>query len=102
MTYHPRLNITCADYLQKILRYGVIDLPRNTSTIQSDLNDLRNWSEYWQLPFNESKCKAIHFGFHNPKIEYKLNDHTLEVVHEEKDLGIFIDDTLDFINILHV
>ena len=76
--------------------YGVIDLPRNTSTIQSDLNDLRNWSEYWQLPFNESKCKAIHFGFHNPKIDYKLNNHTLEVVHEEKDLGIIIDDTLRF------
>ena len=76
--------------------YGVIDLPRNTSTIQSDLDDLRNWSEYWQLPFNESKCKAIHFGFHNPKIDYKLNSHTLEVVHEEKDLGIIIDDTLRF------
>ena len=76
--------------------YRVIDLPRNTSTIQSNLNDLRNWSEYWQLPFNESKCKAIHFGFHNPKIDHKLNNHPLEVVHEEKDLGIIIDDTLRF------
>ena len=87
---------TCKLFADDCKIYGVIDLPRNMSTIQSDLNDLRNWSEYWQLPFNESKCKAIHFGFHNPKIDYKLNNHTLEVVQEEKDLGIIIDDMLRF------
>ena len=64
--------------------------------VHSDLNDFRNWSEYWQLPFNRGKCKAIHFEFHHPKIDYKLNNDTLEVVHEEKDLGIIIDDTLRF------
>ena len=64
--------------------YGVVDLSSSTSTIQSDLNDLSNWSEDWQLPFNATKCKAVHFGFHNPKIEYKLKNHILEDVHEEK------------------
>ena len=73
--------------------YGVVDLPRNMSPIQSDLNDLSNWSECWQHPFDETKCKAIHFGFHNPRTEYNLNNQTLEVI---RDLGIIIDDTLRF------
>ena len=41
--------------------YGVVDLPRNMSTIQSDLNDLSYWSEYWQLLFNETQCKSYSF-----------------------------------------
>ena len=76
--------------------YGVVDLSTNTSTIQSDLNALSAWSENWQLPFNVTKCKTVHFGFRNPNIKYSLDKHTLEEVHEEKDLGIIIDDTLKF------
>ena len=30
------------------------------------------------------------------KIEFKVNNHMLEVVHKEKDLGIIIDNTLRF------
>ena len=76
--------------------YGIVDVSNNTSTIQSDLDNLSNWSQYWQLPFSATKCKTMHFGYQNPEIEYKLNNHILEKVHEEKDLGVIIDDKLKF------
>ena len=41
------------------------------------------------------KCKAVHFGFHNPNIEFKLNNHMLEVVHKENDLVVIIDDDVN-------
>ena len=39
--------------------YGVVDMPSNTSTIHSDLNDLSNWSEYL---FDEVIAVDIAFG----------------------------------------
>ena len=71
--------------------YGAVDASNNTSKIQSDLDNLSNWSKYWQLPFNAKKCKTLHFGYQNPKIEYSLNDHILEEAHDQKDLGVIID-----------
>ena len=76
--------------------YGAVDVSNNTSTIQSDLDNLSNWSKYWQLPFNAKKCKTLHFGYQNPKIEYSLNDHILEEAHDQKDLGVIIDVELKF------
>ena len=76
--------------------YGAVDVSNNTSKIQSDLDNLSNWSKYWQLPFNAKKCKTLHFGYHNPKIEYNLNDHILEEAHDQKDLGVIIDVELKF------
>ena len=64
--------------------------------MQFDLSNLENWSKNWQLPFNASKCKVMHFGRQNPKHSYHLNDHVLESMHSEKDLGVFIDDQLKF------
>ena len=30
------------------------------------------WSEQWQMPFNIKKCKVLHIGNSNPKIEYEM------------------------------
>ena len=76
--------------------YGVVNVSDKASTIQKDLDNLSNWSIKWQLPFNATKCKTIHFGYQNPELEYKLNGHILDKVHEEKDLGVIIDDELKF------
>ena len=29
---------------------------------QLDIDELLIWSKKWQLPFNESKCKVMHYG----------------------------------------
>ena len=58
------------------------------------LNKLETWSQEWQLLFNRSKCKVMHFGKDNPKQEYTMGGIALESSKQEKDLGVLIDDNL--------
>ena len=53
-------------------------------------------SAKWQLPFNATKCKVLHFGANNLRHPYMLNNHTLESIKSEKDLGIIIDEELKY------
>ena len=62
--------------------------------IQLDLNNLERWSNRWQLHFNATKCKVIHFGDRNPNHAYTLNGHLPEISDNEKDLDVIIDDRL--------
>ena len=64
--------------------------------VQSDLTLLEEWSRIWQLPFNAKKCKAMHFGYNNPKRTYSLGGQELEAIASEKDLGVMVDDKLKF------
>ena len=61
-----------------------------------DLITLFDWSETWQLPFNQSKCKVMHFGRNNPEATYEIGDTVIEEVTEEKDLGVVFDPHLTF------
>ena len=57
--------------------------------IQANLLDLlAKWSEEWQLGFNEGKCKVLHLGNSNPKLDYKMNGISLVTHTSEKDLGV--------------
>ena len=64
--------------------------------LQSDLDKMCEWLQRWQLPFNEHKCKCMHFGNHNPKMTYMTKNHILETTSAEKDLGVIVDDSLKF------
>ena len=66
------------------------------TVLQDDLNKLALWSKTWQLPFNEKKCKIIHYGKKNPNHIYQMNNENLESVTEEKDLGVTFDRELKF------
>ena len=48
------------------------------------------------MSFNAKKCKVVHFGYHNKKKTYYLNNHQLEASRSEKDLGVHVDDDLKF------
>ena len=50
------------------------------------------WSRTWQLPFN----KHLHVGRGMNSQTYHMNDHVLENITEEKDLGVIVDDKLKF------
>ena len=41
-------------------------------TLQADLDRLMDWSNKWQMQFNIEKCKAMHFGYNNPCLEYTM------------------------------
>ena len=64
--------------------------------IQADLDLLAKWSEEWQLGFNEEKCKVLHLGSNNPKLDYNMNGVVLATDTSEKDLGVTIDGELKF------
>ena len=67
----------------------------NINDISSDLIELENWEDLWQLRFNASKCKVMHLQPNeNPCLEYRLNNVVLETVEYEKDLGLTVSNTL--------
>ena len=68
----------------------------DTQLLQSDIDNLMEWSSTWQLPFNEMKCKRMHLGRGNNSRPYHMNDHILENVTEEKYLGVIVDHQLKF------
>jgi len=64
---------------------------------QDDLNRLVEWSQKWQVGFNEAKCNVLHLGSTNPYCyEYSMRNTSLEAITEEKDLGVTIDRDLKF------
>ena len=50
----------------------------------------------WKVPFNETKCKCLHIGRNNPVLSYSMNEHIVEGVSFQKDLGVIIDEDLKF------
>ena len=62
--------------------------------LQEDLNKLYEWSEEWQMLFNVGKCKCIHIGYGNKNHTYRLGDQEIVNEHQERDLGVKINETL--------
>ncbi|CAB3992605.1 Hypothetical predicted protein [Paramuricea clavata] len=77
-----------------------IDSTTDAISLQSDLSSLENWSTSSGLVFNQNKCKCKCQRVtrkKNPiKHEYKINNKYLVVTAKEKDLGIWITDTLNW------
>ena len=82
-------------------------------SIQNDINTLSLWADNMQMSFNVDKCHALHLGHNNKNHVYTLpkmsnikkgTDHTsytytfhnLKNVDEEKDLGVIMDNDLNF------
>ena len=38
--------------------------------LQQDIDELLIWSKKWQLPFNDGKCKVMHYGKTTRKADY--------------------------------
>ena len=65
--------------------------------LQTDLDNLTKWCDAWQLNFNATKCKVIHFGRATHSYGgYYLNGILLDSVDCYKDLGILFDTGLKF------
>jgi hypothetical protein len=70
--------------------------PEAIQGMQQDLDKIGEWSEKWQMPFNTDKCKVMHIGFANPKVNYSLLGSQLQDTVLEKDLGVLISSDLKF------
>ncbi|CAM4556029.1 unnamed protein product [Caretta caretta] len=69
---------------------GIANLEKDRDIIQKDLDDLVNWSNSNRMKFNSEKCKVMHLE-NNKNFNCKLGTHQLEVMEEEKDLGVLVD-----------
>ncbi|XP_071944666.1 uncharacterized protein [Antedon mediterranea] len=76
--------------------YRVVNTVNDAQVLQEDLEKACDWSDKWQLPFNEGKCKVMHFGKKNNKHLYAMRGFLLNEVDHEKDLGVTIDSKLVF------
>ena len=66
--------------------------------MKQDLNRLEQWAELWQMKFNVDKCKVMHVGIHNKRQKYKMGGKELAEIKEEKDLGVYVDNTFKVAN----
>ena len=76
--------------------FRTIESIEDVDTLQTDIDKLLAWSQKWQLPFNTSKCKIIHYGKKNANHAYTMNGNPITVVQDEKDLGVTFDNSLNF------
>ncbi|KAK3863429.1 hypothetical protein Pcinc_030800 [Petrolisthes cinctipes] len=69
--------------------------------LQEDIETNQSWANKMQMIFHPEKCKAVHLGSKNPHRSYMMasanhGQHQLAVEDMEKDLGITIDNKLQF------
>jgi hypothetical protein len=65
--------------------------PRDT---QEALDKLCSWASKWGMVFNVAKCKVLHMVSRNPGFNYTMNNQTLELTAEERDIGVMISENL--------
>ena len=73
-----------------------ISSPEDNRKLQIDIDNLLKWSETWMLKFHPDKCVSMSIGANTYKHNYYMADQKLNISHCEKDLGIHIDDKLNF------
>ena len=80
--------------------FSKISSDEDRHNLQLSLDACAVWSDTWLLRFNGSKCKVLHLGYNNPNYDYYMRDgdivSKLDDTVCEKDLGVFIDNKLDF------
>jgi len=71
--------------------FGSITSEKDIVSLQKDLGRLIQWADEWQMMFNTSKCKVMHFGKKElNSVDYYMSDQCLTSVTEEKDLGVVV------------
>ncbi len=62
----------------------------------ADLASVSDWASAWQLKLNIKKCSVMHMGSKNPNLNYNINNVEIAVVTKMNDLGITIENNLNF------
>ena len=82
--------------------YRIVDSKIDADFLQEDMDAAKSWADVWQLKFNETKCKVVHYGRKNQNFSYHLptpqGPHEIKTETTEKDLGVVFDKSLSFSN----
>ncbi|BHF69825.1 hypothetical protein SprV_0301287200 [Sparganum proliferum] len=90
------LDCDIAMFADDIKLWTVIRNEDDEAKLQANLDRLEQWSGYWLLPFNVSKCNILRIGRTSSahRQTYYLNHTPLPVVEVQKDLGVWITSSL--------
>lgn len=73
---------------------AIVDTVEQSKLFQVQLNEVFKWSVEWQMLFNLDKCKVMHIGLNNKQHKYYMDGHQLKVTESEKDIGVYIHNSL--------
>ena len=84
-----------------------IHSPEDNQILQKDIDNMIKWSNTWLLKFHPQKCTMMHMGKTSPpkpnsdpnlitQHTYHMEGHPLSYSQCEKDLGVHIDNALNF------
>ena len=81
--------------------YRQLGAIRDTEVVQSDINNMKEWSDEWGMFYHPAKCHALKLGsriseLNDTFVPYELGGKHIETVVAEKDLGVTIDVDLSF------
>jgi ribonuclease P/MRP protein subunit RPP40 len=74
--------------------FSVVETQEEVAMLRDDLKTLCEWSNDWLMLFNVEKCKVMHLGKKNLGAGYSMNGNDLEVIQEERDLGVIVQSDL--------
>ena len=87
----------CADLIELIIKFAddtkglkEINGPMDSKKLQETLDKLVGWAKKGGMEYNIPKCKIMHLGRNNPMYVYKMDGKQLDVVEEEKDIGVIV------------
>ena len=87
-------NVTTKIYADDTKAYTSIKSPEDRNNLQQSIDRMYDWTQTWQLHFNQSKCQILHIGSNNPKYEYFIgrdqNRTILTTTTLEKDLDVLV------------
>ena len=72
----------------------VVEGEEEAGKLQADITSMEGWAREWAMCFNIEKCKVMHVGRKNPRYAYKMGDKVLGEVEVEKDLGVWLENSL--------
>ena len=100
-------NLSCTTYHANDMKlFNGITQDADMARLQSDICAVDTWTDHWLLKLNVQKCKVMTVGKYkhhrSTGTSYHLpaggSNHQLQMVSEEKDLGVVIDSNLQFDN----
>jgi len=74
--------------------FNRVDTSAERDLLQRDMQYMLDWSDTRQMPFNVAKYQVMHLGKDNQEFDYFMGGNKVEVVKEQRDLGVHFTDSL--------